>query len=199
MAVNDIIPLDDTQFGTTGSVKHQVNYDATYSPLFRPGEPVLKVLGNEYVTTLAGVTTGTTTIPQVGTNYLAGISISGQGGALTSGAGTTQKGGTVSTDTTTTAGYVYVTPLDANIIYLGNADVPATYGYNTTTGVITQATYDALVGHRVAIKMSTGNPPVYTILAADGANNACVVENLDITKYPGKVAFSLRSGLDYKA
>ncbi len=71
--------------------------------------------------------------------------------------------------------------------WLGNADVAATWN--------TQAKYNALVGTRVLIKLTTG---VFTVLASDSAGNGCVVEWLDVAKYPGKVAFSF-SPLSYYA
>jgi hypothetical protein len=58
----------------------------------------------------------------------------------------------------------------------------------------TQAKYNALVGSRVLIDNTTGT---YTILATDGASNGCVVEFLDISKYPGLVAFSFNAIVNY--
>ena len=51
----------------------------------------------------------------------------------------------------------------------------------------TQAKYNALVGSRVLIDYTAST---FTILAADGASNGCIVEWLDISKYPGLVCFS---------
>lgn len=61
---------------------------------------------------------------------------------------------------------------------------------------MTQAEYDALVGARVLIDLTAGS---YTLLASDSANNGCVVEPLDISLFPGKVAFSIRAGANYLA
>jgi len=110
----------------------------------------------------------TTNKPEVATDFLAGISAS------------------TSTETTTAAGTVEVVPLVPGVTYLVSPKVAATWD--------TQAEYDALVGARVLLDVTNG---VITILAADGANNGCVVEPLDIRKYPGKVRFSLRQGLNY--
>ena len=58
----------------------------------------------------------------------------------------------------------------------------------------TQAKYNALIGARVLIDHTAG---VYTILASDGASNGCVVEYLDIARYPGLVAFSWNAIVNY--
>jgi hypothetical protein len=209
--VNDILPLDEGKFGEVGSVRYQVAANASaygtgaaYVPAFRAGEPVFKALGASGAVPAAAVATGTSAKPVVATDYMIGIASSGipntqSSVASVNGAPQPSYLGVVSTETASVAGLVYVTPISNAQIYIGNADVPATYGYNTTTGVITQATYDALVGSRVLMKMSADNPPKYTILASDSATNGLVVENLDITKYPGKVAFTFRGGLNYLA
>lgn len=59
----------------------------------------------------------------------------------------------------------------------------------------TQAAYNALCGARVLIDNTTG---VYTLLAADGAGNGCIVEYLDIATYPGQVCFSFSPLVDYR-
>lgn len=108
--------------------------------------------------------------PVVGTDFVAGISQS------------------ASTETASVKGTVDVTPLIPGTIYRINAKVAATFN--------TQAKYDALVGARVLIDVTGG---VETILAADGATNGCVIENMDITRFPGQVAFSVRAGASYTA
>lgn len=60
----------------------------------------------------------------------------------------------------------------------------------------TQSEYDALVGARITIDLTSGT---YSMDASDGATNGCVVEPLDIAKYPGKVRFSFRQGASYLA
>lgn len=134
------------------------------------GEPVGKTLGSQYVATLA------TNKPVVATDFLAGVAT------------------TTSTDTAGAAGTVDVAPLIPGDMWLISPKVPATFGQ--TQGAYNQGTYNALVGARVLLDKTNG---VYTILAADGSTNGCVIENLDITKYPGKVAFSFRAGLSYLA
>lgn len=194
--INDITFYDEAQFGEIGSqywlVKANTSTQGTgssYVKAFRAGEPVRKTLGtgttNNSAQTLATIGTGSSSYPVVATDYLAGIAISGQGGGC-------------STETDTANGFVYVAPLVPNVVYLGNADVTATYGYNSTTGAVTQSTYDALVGSRVLIKQSASTTnPVFTILASDSATNGLVVMPMDVSKNPGKVAFMLRQGLNF--
>jgi hypothetical protein len=116
------------------------------------------------------VTPAATNTPVVGTDYMAGIAAS------------------TSTNTASAAGTVEVIPMATNVTYLISPKVAATFD--------TQAEYDALVGDRVLIDLTSGT---YTILAADNASNGCVIEPLDISKYPGKVAFSIRGAVTYNA
>jgi hypothetical protein len=139
---------------------------AAGTPIYA-GEPVQRDLGGTVVYPAI------TSTPVVGTSYYAGVAL------------------TNSTNTSTAAGTVEVMPLSSGITYLANPDVAATWD--------TQAEYDALVGKRVLLKNSvtvTATPTsgTYTILASDSANNGCVVQALDIFKYPGKVAFAFRAG-----
>lgn len=102
---------------------------------------------------------------------------------------------TNSTNTATATGIVNVTPVNSDLDYLITPD--------DTTAWDTQAEYDALVGDRVLIKNSAtvsatpGNSGSYTVLAADSTNNGCVVQPLDIFKYPGKVAIAFRDSANY--
>lgn len=114
------------------------------------------------------VTAMATNKPVVGTDFLAGIAE------------------TTSTQTASVAGEVYVRPLIPGQIYLINPNAPTSWD--------TQAEYDALVGDRVLIDLTGGS---YTILATDGATSGCVIMPLDVSKYPGKVAFSFRNGVSY--
>lgn len=103
---------------------------------------------------------------------------------------------TTATNTTSATGVVSVTPVNPDLTYLVNPDVAATWN--------TQGKYDALVGARVLLKNSvtvTSTPTggTYTLLASDSANNGCVVQPLDISKYPGKVAIRFRAGCNYLA
>lgn len=124
--------------------------------------------GEPIAATLGGttVTAMATNKPVVGTDYLIGIATS------------------TSTQTASAAGTVDYLPLSYGQIYMISPKVAASWD--------TQAEYDALVGKRVLIDLTSGS---YTILAADGATSGCVISPLDISKYPGKVAFEFRSGV----
>lgn len=94
---------------------------------------------------------------------------------------------TTATNTSTTAGDVYVIPADSNTVFLINA--------KTSANVNTQAKYDALVGARVLMDLTTGT---YTLLTTDSALNGFVIQPLNIFKFPGKIAFSVRQGVSYQ-
>jgi hypothetical protein len=116
-------------------------------------------------------TAGSAAKPVAATDFIAGVSA------------------TASNETATAAGTVSVTPLIPGQVWLA---VP-----NDTTAWDTQAEYNANVGKRVLLNCSAGG--VQTILAADGATNGLVIENLDIVQFPGKVAFSIRAACSYTA
>ena len=78
-------------------------------------------------------------------------------------------------------------PVIAGQVYMVAPKVAATWN--------TQAKYNALVGARVLLDNTAGT---YTILAADGASQGCIVEWMDIAKTPGMVAFSFSPLVDYK-
>lgn len=184
MAINDITILDEAQFGEIGSQRYPVNANASsqgtgssYIPAFRAGEPVLKALAGTVVTPFGPFGTAVTSKPVVGTDFMAGIAMGGNGG--------------VSTETATASGFVDVLPLVPNVVYLGNPNAPTSWD--------TQAEYNALVGARVLINMSSATTPVFTILASDSSTSGVVVEYINITEHPGKVAFRLRNALSYSA
>lgn len=113
--------------------------------------------------------TSVATKPAYGTDFLAGLAE------------------TTSTETTTATGTVTVLPIVPGVVYLGVPTAPTSWD--------TQAEYDALVGDRVLLDSSSAG--VQTLLATDGTGNGLVIEPLEVAKYPGKVAFSLRTGLAY--
>lgn len=110
--------------------------------------------------------------PVVGTDFLAGVSTS------------------TSTDTASANGTVEIMPIDPKMVFLVSPNAPTSWD--------TQAEYDALVGDRVLLSSSSVGG-AQTLLAADGSTNGLVVQPLDIQKYPGKVAFSIRAGAFYMA
>lgn len=133
-----------------------------------PGEPVIKSLGTEYVQAAA------TNFGAVGTDYLAGIAES------------------TSTHTASVSGYVDVTPVGTGLWTI-KPKVAATFGLSTTP---VQATYNALVGYRVLIDLTSG---AYTLLAVDASTYGVVVEYQDVKKANGRVLVSFRAGLNYLA
>lgn len=126
--------------------------------------------GEPVAKALAGVavTPAANNTPVVGTNYFAGIAT------------------TTSTNTSTAGGVVSVSKFVSGVTYLIKPKVAATWD--------TQSEYDALVGSRVLLDLTAST---YTILASDGATNGCVVMPLDISKFPGKVRFAFRNGVNY--
>lgn len=114
------------------------------------------------------VSAATTNMPTVGTDYFAGIAT------------------TTSTDTAAAAGTVKVMKMVPGQSFLIAPKVAATFD--------TQAEYDALVGDRVLLDLTSTS---WTILAADNSAYGCVILPLEIKKYPGKVRFAFRNGVDY--
>ena len=173
MAIGDFTLLQEAStMGGRGARLYNV---AAGTPIYA-GEPVQVVaLGN---TTGNVVVPALTNTPDASAHLYVGIAA------------------TSSTNTSSASGTVNVYPLTTQETWLGNPDVAATCD--------TQAEYDALVGARVLIKNSvsvTATPTsgTYTVLASDSTNNGCVVQCLDIFKYPGKVAFAFRGGDSYLA
>ena len=170
MALGDIqIYSKDNGFGYPGEISYAVATSAT-PPAINAGEPVAKALAGTGVTALA------TSKPVVGTDYMAGIAA------------------TSSTESSTVAGTISVTKLDPGLTYLISPKVSSTWGFLTSGPV--QSTYDALVGARVTFDLTSSK---YTINSTDSSANGLVVEPLDITKFPGKVRFSIRAGVVYNA
>ncbi len=92
-----------------------------------------------------------------------------------------------SNETATAVGTVDVIPATNGQLFLIAPKVAATWN--------TQAKYNALIGSRVLIDLTS---TVFSILASDGASNGCIVEYLDIARYPGMVAFSFSPLCDYR-
>ncbi len=169
MALGDITPYNENSSSALASRPHQVVLGGT-PPAINAGEPVGKTVGTNYVIIAANAAVDASST----TAKIAGIAAS------------------TSTETSAADGTVQVTPM-GDRIWLIKPQTAATYGQGTTQ---CQTTYNALVGARVLLQATSG---AWTILASDSVNNGFVVENLDITKYPGKVAFSARAATSYLA
>lgn len=178
--LNDFIMLYEGAFGEVGSRRYAVAANASnngtgtsYVPAFRPGEFVAVALGGATVTPIYGTSTSGNSKPVVATDFWVGLCV----------------GPKTSTETASAAGYVDVMPLVMGQVFLGNPNVAATWD--------TQAKYDALVSDRVLIDLASGNlsAGAYTLLASDSATSGIVIAPLDISKFPGKIAFSVRGGV----
>lgn len=163
MAQLDIKVLRASAFGTAGTKPFQVAAGAGF-PAINEGEPVSKALAASVVTSLA------TSKPVIGTDFLAGISLS------------------ASSENASLAGVVNVLPLKDGVVYICTA--------NAAVDVSTQTKYDALVGKRVRFDKTGG---VYTVLGTDGATFGLVIEDLDVLTHPSQIAFSIRAGANYLA
>lgn len=169
MALGDIVVFKQSSAqGGRGSQSMTVAASAAV-PLIYPGEPVCLVAG---ATSCIPGATNLLTIPSPFVPY------------SVSGTGLLGIAETKATNTATLAGSVDYIPADSRTVYLITAKVSAT--------ITPQATYDALVGHRVLIDLTSG---VYTGLISDSALNGCIIRPLDVFKYPGKIAFSFLDGV----
>lgn len=169
MALGDITPYSEAGSSALPSRPQQVKAGGT-PPAINAGEPVGKTLGNQYVITLGNAK------PVIATDFMGGISA------------------TTSSETASADGSVQVIPINTpGQTWLISPNVAATYGVGATPN---QTTYNALVGARVLIQVTSG---VFTLTASDSSTSGCVVENLDVTKYPGKVCFSIRAAASYLA
>lgn len=92
-----------------------------------------------------------------------------------------------STETASVDGTVNVIPAASQDLWLISP--------NSATAYNTQAKYNALIGARVLIDNTSG---VYTILASDGASNGCIIEWINISDFPGKIAFSFSPLVNYR-
>lgn len=90
---------------------------------------------------------------------------------------------TTSTETASADGVVYVFENLPGAVWLCAA--------KDSTTIDTQAEYNALVNTPVLFDLTSS---VYTVdTGATASTSGLVIETLDITRYPGKVAFTIRS------
>lgn len=134
--------------------------------------------------TAASINGGEPTIKPLGTRYVATLATNTPQITTTFFAGIAQS--RASTETASADGVVDVLRPTPGIIYLCKA--------NSAVTITTQAQYNALVGARVLFDKTGG---VYTVLGTDNAFNGLVIEDLDITKYPGMIAFTVRNAANY--
>lgn len=110
----------------------------------------------------------TTNKPVVSTDYLVGVAVS------------------TSTQTASAAGVVKVQPIFNGQIWSISPNVASTWN--------TQAKYNALVGHRVLIDLTSSS---YTLLSTDGSTYGCVVMPKDVTSDTNEIYFSFRGGVSF--
>ncbi len=115
----------------------------------------------------SAVSAAATNTPVVGTDYWVGIA------------------STTSNETATLAGKVRVTKMSTQQTYLVSP--------NTGSNWNTQAKYDALVGARVLLDLTSST---WTILSTNSVNNGLIVMPLDIATNPGKVRFAIRGAVN---
>lgn len=212
MALGDItIYSKDNGNGYPGDVNYPV-CSATTVPTILAGEPVTKPLGQPYVYAMGSgsVASGApifnnnpTPAATVSTTSLVGVAASSST-ELTSGTGNQISGN----------GVVSVTPIDEPVTYLISTLDTATFfggvGAGSQICATAQAAYDANVGKRLQLSRIGGVAVsvlgsaqliggTYYISGSDNAAGGCVVEELDVVKYPGKVRFSFRNGLSYRS
>ena len=151
-----------------GDIRSRNNFTNNASIVYPVASSVTINAGEPVVRALGAltVTAAATATPVVGTNFVAGIAQ------------------TNSTATVSTAGIVSVVPVDINKIYSIKT---------SGTAFANQAAYDAKLGQRVLFTVTSG---VYTIstAAADAIANGLVIMPLDVTAYPGRIAFRFRAG-----
>lgn len=136
--------------------------------LYNAATPTVINAGEPVARALGAVTVTpcATSAGQVGTDYIVGIA------------------STTSTNTATAVGVVNVIPLTNGSTWLISP--------KTATSWDTQAEYDALVGKRLTLDLTSST---YTINATDASGNGLVVMAMNILEHPGKVAFAFRSAL----
>ncbi len=176
MALGDVTIFKDGAFSPIGARRYRVAKSGT---TIKAGEPVNKGI----ISTVAAAGTNVATVvipaitnsPNVGTSYIIGIAQS------------------TSTNTASLEGIVDVLPCVPGVIYLC---APL-----TSTLFDTQAEYDALVGRKVCFDLTSSTYTITTTTTTGGnasaPGNGLVVEPLEIAKYPGKVAFSVRNSVIY--
>lgn len=190
MALGDItIYSKDNGFGYPGDINYNV-VTATTVPTILSGEPVTKAAGAAYPAALASGTATSFYPVAGGPGPVVIVPILGVAATTSN----EQTSGAVN-------GSVSVTPVDADVTYLIGTQATSLFFGNPATS---QVVYDGTVGYRTTFNRIGGVGAAqlggtYYINASDASAGGLVVEALDITKFPGKVRFSFRKGLSYRA
>lgn len=196
MALGDItIYSKDNGNGYPGDINYVVATSTTV-PQILAGEPVTKAAGNSFAVALASGT-GASFYPVAGgPGPVTIVPLLGVASTSSTEATSGNIGGSVS-----------VTPIDEPITYLiSTLATSLFFGLNATgtAGNSNQAVYDSTVGYRTTFNRVGGVGAsqlggTYYINASDASAGGLIVEELDIVKFPGKVRFSFRAGLSYRA
>lgn len=153
----------------SGDIKNRNNFTDNASIIYPVAASATTIKAGEPVTRTLGalaVIPAITATPVVGTHFVVGIA------------------NTTSTNTASLAGTVSVTPVDINKIYTIKT---------SGTAFANQAAYDAKLGHRVLFTLTGVNYSIATT-QADAITGGLVIMPLDVTAYPGRIAFRFRAG-----
>ena len=196
MALGDITYYSkDNGFGYPGDIDYVVA-TSTVVPQILSGEPVYKAAGAGSFAVALASGTGASYYPVIAGGPVAGTSIIGI-------AATTSNENTSGNQN----GKVSVVAVDIPNTYLISTLATALFfGLNATgtAGNSGQQVYDSTVGYRTTFNRIGGVGAsqlggTYYINASDASAGGLIVEELDIQKFPGKVRFSFRNGLSYRA
>lgn len=195
MALGDItIYSKDNGFGYPGDIDYTVATAATV-PQILSGEPVSRAAGAAQFAVALASGTSTSYFPVIAGGPVALQPILGVAATTSSELTSGNQNGKVS-----------ITPIDASVTYLISTQATSLFfGLNATgtAGLSNQQVYDGTVGYRTTFNRVGGVGAsqlggTYYINASDASAGGLIVEELDITKFPGKVRFSFRNGLSYK-
>lgn len=196
MALGDItIYSKDNGNGYPGDINYIVA-TATVTPQILSGEPVSKAAGAGSFAVALASGTATSFYPVIAGGPIALQPMLGVAATTSTEALSGNQNGQVS-----------VTPIDEPVSYLISTLATSLYfGLNATgtAGNTNQQVYDSTVGYRTTFNRIGGVGAsqlggTYYINASDASAGGLIVEELDITKFPGKVRFSFRAGLSYRA
>lgn len=190
MALGDItIYSKDNGNGYPGDINYLVATAVT-TPTILSGEPVTRAVGAAQFAVALASGTATSFFPVIAGGPVALQPILGIAATTSNELSSGNLNGQVS-----------VTPVDEPITYLVSTLATSLFFGNPATS---QVTYDGTVGYRTTFNRIGGTGAAqlggtFYINASDASAGGLIVEELDIVRFPGKVRFSLRNGLSYKA